>query len=221
MKTSDLTNRINELIAKAKIVASTTHARRGLERVDFEQFAELRASALSFIKMTFGGSHPFYKDFDEKVKDPFSSQTKYAVGILKSAEDEIKNGWIFRLKNLVSSEIFSDFLEMAEYLLAEGYKDAAAVIIGSTLEEHLRQLCKKNLINIEYKKDGKSIPKKADILNAELAKAEIYNKTEMKGVTGHLGLRNDAAHGNYDQYNKEQVQLMCQAVLDFMNRNSI
>ncbi len=38
---------------------------------------------------------------------------------------------------------------MAEYLLKEGYKDPAAVITGSTLEEHLRKLCIKNGIDIE------------------------------------------------------------------------
>jgi hypothetical protein len=31
-------------------------------------------------------------------------------------------------------------LEMASYLLAEGYKDAAAVLVGSSLEGHLRNL---------------------------------------------------------------------------------
>ena len=34
-------------------------------------------------------------------------------------------------------------LEMAEHLLAADYKDAAAVLGGGVLEEHLRQLCKK------------------------------------------------------------------------------
>ena len=38
------------------------------------------------------------------------------------------------------AELFADFLEMADYLLSEGYKDPAAVLGGSMLEEHLRQL---------------------------------------------------------------------------------
>lgn len=193
----------------------------GYEFVDTMQFAELRSSALSFIKMVFGEGHPFYKEFNEKVQHAYPDDTKMGYGILKSVKDEIENGWIFRLKNLVSAEIFTDFLEMAEYLLEEGYKDAAAVIIGSTLEEHLRQLCEKNLINIKYEKNGKLIPKNAETFNSDLAKAEIYNTTEKKGVTGHLGLRNDAAHGNYDKYTTEQVQLMYHAVLNFMNKYCI
>ncbi|MEY4589075.1 MAG: hypothetical protein RL497_1151 [Pseudomonadota bacterium] len=32
---------------------------------------------------------------------------------------------------------------MAQHLLVDGYKNAAAVVCGSTLEAHLKQLCKK------------------------------------------------------------------------------
>ena len=37
----------------------------------------------------------------------------------------------------------NDFLDMAYHLLENDYKDASAVMIGSVLEEHLRQLCNK------------------------------------------------------------------------------
>ena len=45
------------------------------------------------------------------------------------------------MKKLVSAEIFSDFLEMAAHVLEQDYKDPAAVMIGTVLEENLRQLC--------------------------------------------------------------------------------
>ena len=44
------------------------------------------------------------------------------------------------MAELIHGEIFSDYLDMAEYLLEEHYKDDAAVIAGSTLEEYLRKL---------------------------------------------------------------------------------
>lgn len=77
---------------------------------------------------------------------------------------------------MVSADIFSDFLDMASYLLSQGYKDPAAVMIGSILEEHLRKLCKKNSIDIEYTNGrGDLVPKKADAMNADLVKTNIYN----------------------------------------------
>jgi hypothetical protein len=58
------------------------------------------------------------------------------IGILTAARNEIAGGWLFTTKGLVSAELFSDFLDMASHLLAEKYKDPAAVMAGSVLEEH-------------------------------------------------------------------------------------
>ena len=107
---------------------------------------------------------------------------------------------------------------MAEYLLSEGYKDASAVIIGSVLEEHLRQLCQANSIDIEVLSGRKKIPKKADVMNADLAKAGVYGKLEQKNVTAWLDLRNNAAHGKYSLYNADQVRTMYEGVLEFASR---
>jgi len=134
---------------------------------------------------------------------------------------EIASGWFLPLRELLTAEIFSDFLEMAEHYLELGHKDPAAVMIGSVLEEHLRKLAVRNVIPLIYEKDGKQVPKKADALNAELAKAEVYNKLDQKSVTMWLGLRNSAAHGKYGEYTKDQVQLMLQGVLSFVQRISV
>lgn len=91
---------------------------------------------------------------------------------------------------------------------------------GSVLEEHLRNLCTKNGIPIVEDKKGNSVPQKADSLNAELAKANVYNKLDQKSVTAWLDLRNKAAHGKYDQYKIEQVELMFRGVSEFIARTS-
>ena len=66
---------------------------------------------------------------------------------------------------------------------------------------------------------GKS--KKADTLNADLAKAGVYNKLEQKNVTAWLGLRNDAAHGHFQNYDASQVALLIQSVRDFLGRSGV
>lgn len=107
---------------------------------------------------------------------------------------------------------------MAAHLLEQDYKDPAAVVIGSVLEENLRQLCHSAGVETEIKKDGALIPKKADRLNSDLAKAEVYTKLDHKAVTMWLDLRNKAAHGEYTEYKKEQVALMMQGVTEFIAR---
>jgi hypothetical protein len=137
------------------------------------------------------------------------------IGILEALRLSYANGYITSVYELVHADVFSDFLEMADHLLDRDYKDAAAVIAGSVLEEHLRKLSVKNRINVP-KPDGS--PKKADALNSELAAKGVYSKLDQKGVTAWLDLRNKAAHGYYSEYTKEQVSLMSQSVRNFVSR---
>jgi len=219
-KIEDYKIRINEIIQLADQTLATERTSDFNNSVDTELFASFRAASLSFLKNVYGEEHPFFKDFVNQTKGGFPYEAKIGRGILISVKHEIDNGWLFTLKNLVTAEIFSDFLEMAKYLLDEGYKDASAVMLGSVLEENLRQLCIKNAIPIEIIREDKTIPKRADSLNNDLASKNVYNKLEQKNVTAWLDLRNKAAHGNYDQYSKEQVRLMHLGVLEFISRNS-
>lgn len=222
MNINRLKERINELILFSdKVISTSKYIQFSGDVVNNEFFQEFRSSSLSFLENSFGSQHIFYKEFNTKVKDNYKYCSEEGRGILKAAKSEIEGGWIFTVKGVVSAEIFSDFLEMAEYLLNEGFKDSSAVMIGSVLEEHLRQLCIKNGIQIERNKDDKLIPKKADLLNSELASSNVYNKLDQKSVTTWLDLRNKAAHGIYSEYTKEQVELMYQGVNNFILRNSI
>jgi hypothetical protein len=222
MNINKLKDRINELISFSDRVVSTSRYESSVgDLVNNELFQEFRSSSLSFLENSFGSNHIFYKEFNSKVRETYKYCSEEGRGILKAAKNEIDGGWIFTIKGVVSAEIFSDFLEMAEYLLKEGFKDSSAVMIGSVLEEHLRQLCLKNGIQIERNKDDKMIPKKADLLNSELVSSDVYNKLDQKSVTTWLDLRNKAAHGIYSEYTKEQVELMYQGVNNFILRNSI
>ncbi|WP_179347809.1 DUF4145 domain-containing protein [Winogradskyella pacifica] len=216
--------RINQLIELADNVLRTERRGTGTfstSYVDNEQFNEFRNASLSFILNLYTKDHPYYESFFNDCHRATPFEAKTGRGILTSIKTEIEQGWLNTIRGLLSAEIFTDFIEMAEHLLNENYKDASAVMIGSVLEEHLRQLCVKNGIDITSEKAGKQIPKRADLLNAELTKATIYNKLDQKNVTAWLDLRNKAAHGKYGEYTKEQVELMLQSVIDFMTRNGI
>jgi len=138
----------------------------------------------------------------------------HIAGVLSALRTAYDAGYLASVTELIHADVFVDFLEMAGHLLSEGYKAPAAVIVGSTLEEHLRQLCIKNGITT----DASGKPKKTDTLNAELAAQSVYSKLDQKSITAWLDLRNKAAHGKYGEYSKEQVVLFIQAVRDFMAR---
>lgn len=138
-----------------------------------------------------------------------------AAGALEALKVDYEAGNLASLPELIHAELFADFLEMASHLLEGGYKDAAAVIAGSTLEGHLRQLAEKTGIPTTNQ-EGQ--PLKADRLNADLVKADAYDKTDQKSVTAWLGLRNHAAHGEYDKYEAGQVGPMIAGIRDFIRR---
>lgn len=138
-----------------------------------------------------------------------------AVGSLEALRADYEAGHLASLPELIHAELFADFLEMANHLLDGGYKDAAAVIAGSALEGHLRQLADKTGIPAT---DSEGKPLNADRLNADLAKAQAYEKTDQKAVTAWLGLRNDAAHGKYEKYEAGQVGPMIAGIRDFIRR---
>ncbi len=217
MKKEEILNRVDYLIGQGQAVLGTIrYSEFGGSYVDSGKQLGFRTASLSLIRQLYKESHVFYKDFEERVKGQATHETEIGINILQSIRHEVANGWLLTLKELVSAEIFSDFLEMSKYLLDSSYKDAAAVMIGSVLEEHLRMLCGKYSVPVTTEKGGEHVPKKADLLNADLVKADVYGVLVQKNITAWLDLRNRAAHGKYDEYKKENVDLMYQGVLNFI-----
>lgn len=138
------------------------------------------------------------------------------LGVANAIKHDVSNGLLVNIKSLAQAEVFADFLEMGEYLLNEGYKDAAAVIIGSVLEDSLRKLCERASLPV-VGNSGK--PLTIDPLNTQLAKAGVYSKLVQKQVTTWAHVRNEAAHGGYDGYNTEQVKMMLLFVQSFVGEH--
>jgi hypothetical protein len=196
-------NRGNRPNAEEKIELTAWITRIGqlLSRIYEPNSQYLKSYTRVIDNYTFTTAHSNYYDHLCQVN-----------GILNSVRHELENGLLIDVKRLLQSEVFADFLGMAEYLLKEGYKDASAVLIGGVLEDTLRQIAIENDISIE-KPNGR--PKTIEPLNIDLAKAEVYDKLIQKQITSWGDLRNSAAHGNYDNYDKKQVEMMLLFVQKF------
>ncbi len=215
MQLSDFVQRADQILALGERARATSgRTPYGGSHLSEDAFMEFRAAALSFLKNAFGDSHPYYQTFNTEASTAVEFAAKAGLGIMAAAKAEMLGGWSRTATGIVSAEIFTDFLEMAEYLLNANYKDAAAVIVGGVLEEHLRQLCRREGIAVQVG----TKPKAADHMNADLAAQSVYSKLDQKSITTSLDLRNKAAHGRYSEYVQEQVALMLQAVQNFMTR---
>lgn len=217
-----LIKRIDELIEKGNKVLATHRESPpgmiGFTTLDHGIFTEWRSQTLSLLTNFLGGEHVYVEDFKGKVEEGYRNAVRAGQGILRALSEDIQGGYLQNLESLISANIFTDFLEMASHLIEEGYKDAAAVLIGGTLEEHLRRLCLKSSIDIEITTTAGVKPKKADQMNTELSKSNVYSKLDQKNVTAWLDLRNKAAHGEYEKYTNDQVALLLSSVKDFITR---
>ena len=208
-------DRLDELIEMGERVIQTKHEFEVIPGVstDCKLSYQWGTSCLSIFNKAFGPDSTHYTKFN----DVFNKISDYGyvlsgMGILKAAREDYEKGLLFDTRVLIEAEVFDDFLEQAEYLLDSGYYQPAAVIAGSVLEDGLRKLCLRN--------DEINLPAnpKLDRMNADLAKKGVYNKLKQKQITALADLRNKAAHGNWDEFGKSDVESMIKNIREFMSR---
>jgi hypothetical protein len=165
---------------------------------------------------------PYSQEVERVWREDFhiGYKAKIITGILMGLRDEISDGLLDSLPALVRRDLFDSYLVMAEYLLNEGYKDPAAVIVGGSLETHLRQMA--SMFQIEThvaETHGKVPPKRAEVINQELGKSGVYSMLDQKQITAWLDLRNNAAHGKYSAYSDTQVKQFIEWLKDFIEKH--
>lgn len=114
-------------------------------------------------------------------------------------------------------DVVSDFLGMAQTLLEtkEIHPAAPAVIIGASLEEYLRNWIERENLSLGNRKPG------IDNYCQVLREADFITKQDAKDITSWAGVRNHAAHGEWDQVNDpKRISLMLEGVNLFMRKNS-
>lgn len=214
-----LSNQLQAILIEYRAVKAQAKYEDLSGNVPEEKVAELLTRSRTAIVRISGASSEYYKDYNsiaESNMHPGARLIRIA-GIIQALKSDVDNDFLQSFSQLIHSEVFSDYIEMSSHLLSEGYKDPAAVIAGSTLESHLRELCKNRNIPLTLINNAnKLIPKKADTLNAELAKSGSYSTAFQKSITAWLDLRNKAAHGHYAEYKMEEVKLMIAGIQNFM-----
>jgi hypothetical protein len=216
VRSEELIGRATGLVARGEALIQTRHPPPrgviGSDRVAQDQFYEWHAASQSFLQMVFGEKHPHTRTFAEKVNTYHYSDTLQGLGILRAALEELKQGFVGRLQQLLAAEIFTNFLDMAVHLLEAGYKDAAASLGGAVLEDGLRRIAAARSVTVKGRDDLGS-------LNQRLADAEVYNRLTQRRVHAWNELRNSADHGKFSEYKADEVQEMLQGVARFLDEH--
>lgn len=209
MKVEELiSKRFAELVCKAEDMGGMKPSASPGSRLTVANFQEWATSAQSLLQKTFGEDSIHFKHFDERYKEyhGYSEGFPVCYGIFRAALEDYKGGYLFDLKTMVNAEVLDDVLEQAEQFFKVGYKDAACIISGVALEGAIRKLCAQK--NIDHGK--------LDSMNSALCKAGLYNKGKQKQITAWADMRNNAAHGNWEEYNSEDVEDMMKGIGRFL-----
>ncbi len=145
---------------------------------------------------------------------------KQLLGFITGLQKDYKAGMFKSLAEMIETQVTTDYMGQAEQLLGEGTSGQyahvpAAVLAAAVLEDALRRLCQRQSPPIDLlKKDGSR--KTLDPLIADLQKAKVFNKAKADQLRGWAKLRNYAAHGEFKELKRSDVEGMIDSVKAFI-----
>jgi exoribonuclease II len=176
------------------------------------------AEIKELIKASNGKNNSFYEQLnqvDYKWQD--SEAISYATQILIRFIGFVENNLIdfVSIERRIQNGVVNDFLIQAQNMLNDSKitPAAPAMLIGASLEEFLRNWIEEQKLDYGDKKP--SIDSFAKILREN----ELISVQDIKDITSWAGIRNNAAHGNWEFVNdKRLIFLMFEGVNLFMRK---
>jgi hypothetical protein len=179
---------------------------RPIYELDHLLFTRWSSSVESLLIHVFGREHPHYENFKKSTGGSPHSAFDQRRAIFNAAKEDFEGGYLFDVRAIVHADLCSDELGQAKELLDTGHITVAAVLAGVVLETTIKELCRQNGIG----------PNRLSRMNQDLKGAGVYNDTRRDQVLTWSRIRNDAAHGNPDEFNEPQVAMMIDGIREFV-----
>jgi Domain of unknown function (DUF4145) len=208
----ELGNQASQVEATKKVSSSKIFGER--EFVDGYLLLSWTVKVKNLLSKLCGENSQYFKQFESQENSGVLATTNLTIfrglrAVFVAVKEDLESGYLSSIKTLVQAEVFDSELEQASELFDSGYSTAAAVIAGVVLETALRELCDRNVIS-----HGK-----LDKMNADLAKAGVYNQLNQKRITAIADIRNSAAHGKPDKFTSQDVSDMIKDVNQFLRNH--
>lgn len=207
MQTEEIINHANELIRIANTIGEK----------DYAKFRGIHARVSDFLISFAGKNSPFLSQIESGLPTSRAMAGQYLVEVLKAYIAHLESGLIRGLspKRQAEIDVTSDFLDQAQGLLKSNkvHPAAPAVLIGAALEEFLRNWVEDVGLSLGNKKPS------LDAYSSTLREAELITKQDAKDIAAWAGIRNHAAHGEWDELGgSERIRLMLDGVNLFMRK---
>jgi hypothetical protein len=190
--------------------------------IDAEKFVEWRTKAVTLLTLIIPKGHVHRAAAEDLAtqKDSYLS-LQAAISFLRGIKDDLDKGFLDDMAGAIEAEIACDYMGQAEQLLAESHRGKfdhvpAAVLGGAVLENALRKLCDQQQQPISQKAPNGNHKTLAPLID-ELKKAGAFNEAKAKQLRAWADIRNLAAHGEFNQFKRSDVEAMLSGINTFLS----
>jgi hypothetical protein len=204
---------VNEIIEHARRIEKS-----GPRDETFGSAAGTLSEALEFLRIYAGSQSSFFKSLSSvgsssRGRQVMDSISQHLEAFIRFVENGLHQG--ISIERKAQIDVVSDILEQANNLLETkgAHPSAPAVLIGASLEEFLRNWIEEKGLSLGNKKPS------LDSYAKTLREEDLITKQDVKDITSWGGLRNHAAHGEWDEVkDKARISLMLEGVNLFMRK---
>lgn len=118
-------------------------------------------------------------------------------GVLRSVQDEAKEGLVAKIEYQVFATAFDDFLDHAAEFHKSGKAKEAAVLVSAVFEDTLKRVALKNGLT----PSGVSL----DPLIDELTRLSVFTPVKAKRMKSFAGVRNSALHAEWEKLDLKDI----------------
>ena len=214
----ELIEEASELISKMKAHNEANPRNFGQNYGHESEFQAIVVKSLNLIETVLGKSKQQSEVIKKRSRGPYTLE--YIIGTLQGLRNTYENGFLDSIEERIVADISADYLTQVEGLLDEGHPGQydhvpAAVLCGAVLEDALRRLCDRQTPQVPINKPN-GRPKALNALIQDLQKANAFNKLKAQQLRGLAQVRNSAAHGKFDEFSRDDVELMVNGVKNFL-----
>ncbi len=189
--------------------------------VSWPDFVKWKTNCVSLLSQILSPSNVQHKSLEgfHKITNRVDN-LEWGIATLKALKEDFEKDMLGDILVQVEATIAADYMGQAEGLLKEGQLGKfdhvpAAVLSGTVLEKALRTLCEQQQPPVPTTK-ANGEPKTLNPLIDDLKKAGLFNEAKAKQLRAWADTRNHAAHGEFDQFTRKDVEQMITGVNNFL-----
>ena len=160
-------------------------------------------------------------NIDDVENDYIAGYTfRKVLGLLKSLQEDYRSGLLEDWTRKVETNMANELINLAEQAQGRGLQQQYVRLLnaftaGVILEDFLRRLCQRQTPPLETAEmDGE--PKTLEPLITQLQKADVFNKAKADQLRSWAKIRNFAAHANFTELERSDVDQMVLGVKAFL-----